>query len=160
MSKATGTAVNWVQMVGMKVMYLYTPYNIVMHLMLIFLTISMVVLITAWSGFHWNHCHLAWLRGRRCASLRPRGHGACQSKRLCFTSLHPHVAGYIELSVEFVSIQVAEILKDRLLWLRDCRSMEVVNVLPAGNNGTIELLYMQVRTAASLKLRKKITPCF
>ena len=70
------------------------------------------------------------------------------------------MAGYIELSVEFVSIQVAEILKDRLLWLRDCRSMEVVNVLPAGNNGTIELLYMQVRTAASLKLRKKITPCF
>ena len=69
------------------------------------------------------------------------------------------MAGYIELSVEFVSIQVAEILKDRLLWLRDCRSMEVVNVLPAGNNGTIELLYMQVRTA-SLKLRKKITPCF
>ena len=54
------------------------------------------------------------------------------------------MAGYIELSVEFLSIQVAEILKDRLLWLRDCRSMEVVNVLPAGNNGTIELLYMQV----------------
>ncbi|KAL6627243.1 hypothetical protein ACP70R_030969 [Stipagrostis hirtigluma subsp. patula] len=39
--------------------------------------------------------------------------------------------------------KVAEILKDRPLWLRDCRSMEVVNVLPAGNNGTIELLYMQ-----------------
>jgi hypothetical protein len=56
-----------------------------------------------------------------------------------------------------VSIQVAEILKDRPLWLRDCRSMEVVNVLPAGNNGTIELLYMQVRTATCLKLRKRIT---
>ena len=45
-----------------------------------------------------------------------------------------------------VPIQVAEVLKDRPLWLRDCRSMEVVNVLPAGNSGTIELLYMQVPT--------------
>lgn len=53
-----------------------------------------------------------------------------------------------------VPVQVAEVLKDRLLWLRDCRSMEVVNVLPAGNNGTIELLYLQViRTAFySIKL--------
>uniref|UniRef100_A0A0E0MSQ6 HD-ZIP protein HOX29 n=1 Tax=Oryza rufipogon TaxID=4529 RepID=A0A0E0MSQ6_ORYRU len=42
--------------------------------------------------------------------------------------------------------KVAEILKDRPLWLRDCRSMDVVNVLPAGANGTIELLYMQART--------------
>ena len=45
-----------------------------------------------------------------------------------------------------LTIQVAEVLKDRPLWLRDCRSMEVVNVLPAGNSGTIELLYMQVPT--------------
>jgi hypothetical protein len=37
-----------------------------------------------------------------------------------------------------------KVLKGRPLWLRDCRSMEVVNVLPAGNSGTIELLYMQV----------------
>ena len=52
-----------------------------------------------------------------------------------------------------LTIQVAEVLKDRPLWLRDCRSMEVVNVLPAGNNGTIELLYMQVIPAAySIKL--------
>jgi len=46
--------------------------------------------------------------------------------------------------------KVAEILKDRLLWLRDCRSMEVVNVLPAGNNGTIELLYMQFYAPTTL----------
>ena len=52
-----------------------------------------------------------------------------------------------------VSTQVAEILKDRPLWLRDCRSMEVVNVLPAGTNGTIELLYMQVKTALLTVLR-------
>ncbi|PUZ58537.1 hypothetical protein GQ55_5G517200 [Panicum hallii var. hallii] len=46
--------------------------------------------------------------------------------------------------------KVAEILKDRPLWLRDCRSMEVVNVLPAGNNGTIELLYMQLYAPTTL----------
>ncbi|XP_040381320.1 homeobox-leucine zipper protein HOX29 [Oryza brachyantha] len=46
--------------------------------------------------------------------------------------------------------KVAEILKDRALWLRDCRSMDVVNVLPAGSNGTIELLYMQLYAPTTL----------
>uniref|UniRef100_A0A0D9UXY9 Homeobox domain-containing protein n=2 Tax=Leersia perrieri TaxID=77586 RepID=A0A0D9UXY9_9ORYZ len=46
--------------------------------------------------------------------------------------------------------KVAEILKDRPLWLRDCRSMDVVNVLPAGTNGTIELLYMQLYAPTTL----------
>uniref|UniRef100_A0ACD5VNH2 Uncharacterized protein n=1 Tax=Avena sativa TaxID=4498 RepID=A0ACD5VNH2_AVESA len=46
--------------------------------------------------------------------------------------------------------KVAEILKDQPLWLRDCRSMEVVNVLPAGSNGTIELLYMQLYAPTTL----------
>ncbi|KAJ1282140.1 hypothetical protein BS78_03G027600 [Paspalum vaginatum] len=46
--------------------------------------------------------------------------------------------------------KVAEILKDRPLWLRDCRSMEVVNVLPAGNSGKIELLYMQLYAPTTL----------
>jgi homeobox-leucine zipper protein len=46
--------------------------------------------------------------------------------------------------------KVAEILKDRPLWLRDCRSMDVVNVLPAGANGTIELLYMQLYAPTTL----------
>lgn len=40
--------------------------------------------------------------------------------------------------------QVAEILKDRPTWFRDCRAVEVLNVLPTANGGTIELLYMQV----------------
>lgn len=40
--------------------------------------------------------------------------------------------------------RVVEILKDRPSWFRDCRSVDVVNVLPAGNSGTIELLYMQL----------------
>ncbi|KAK1662788.1 hypothetical protein QYE76_050947 [Lolium multiflorum] len=46
--------------------------------------------------------------------------------------------------------KVADILKDRPLWMRDCRSMEVVNVLPAGSNGTIELLYMQLYAPTTL----------
>lgn len=40
--------------------------------------------------------------------------------------------------------QVAEILKDRSSWFRDCRAVDVLNVLSTGNGGTIELLYMQV----------------
>ena len=42
-------------------------------------------------------------------------------------------------------MQVAEILKDRPSWFRDCRAVDVVNALSTGSGGTIELLYMQVR---------------
>jgi hypothetical protein len=41
-------------------------------------------------------------------------------------------------------MQVIEILKDRPSWFRDCRSLEVFTMFPAGNGGTIELIYMQV----------------
>lgn len=41
-------------------------------------------------------------------------------------------------------IQVAEILKDRPSWFRDCRAVDVLNAMSTGNGGTIELLYMQV----------------
>ena len=41
--------------------------------------------------------------------------------------------------------QIAEILKDRTSWFRDCRSLEVFTMFPAGNGGTIELIYTQVR---------------
>lgn len=40
--------------------------------------------------------------------------------------------------------RVAEILKDRLSWYRDCRAVDVMNVMSTGNGGTIELLYLQV----------------
>ncbi|XP_010915409.1 homeobox-leucine zipper protein ATHB-15 isoform X1 [Elaeis guineensis] len=46
--------------------------------------------------------------------------------------------------------KVAEILKDRPSWFRDCRSVDVINVLPAGNSGTIELLYMQLYAPTTL----------
>uniref|UniRef100_A0A0E0FAW4 Uncharacterized protein n=1 Tax=Oryza meridionalis TaxID=40149 RepID=A0A0E0FAW4_9ORYZ len=39
---------------------------------------------------------------------------------------------------------VAEILKDRPSWYCDCRSIDIIHVIPTGNGGTIELIYMQV----------------
>ncbi|CAL5348608.1 unnamed protein product [Camellia sinensis] len=39
--------------------------------------------------------------------------------------------------------RVAKILKDQPSWYRDCRAVDVLNVLPTANGGTIELLYMQ-----------------
>lgn len=47
-------------------------------------------------------------------------------------------------------LQVAEILKDRPSWFRDCRAVDVLNVLPTANGGTIELLYMQVNANCDL----------
>jgi homeobox-leucine zipper protein len=40
--------------------------------------------------------------------------------------------------------KVAEILKDRSSWYRDCRCVDILHVIPTGNGGTIELIYMQV----------------
>uniref|UniRef100_A0A0E0FAW5 START domain-containing protein n=1 Tax=Oryza meridionalis TaxID=40149 RepID=A0A0E0FAW5_9ORYZ len=40
--------------------------------------------------------------------------------------------------------QVAEILKDRPSWYCDCRSIDIIHVIPTGNGGTIELIYMQI----------------
>ncbi|GJN38022.1 hypothetical protein PR202_gb27028 [Eleusine coracana subsp. coracana] len=95
LSKATGTAVEWVQMPGMK------PGP------------DSIGIIAISHG---------------CAGVAARACG--------LVSMEP--------------AKVAEILKDRPLWLRDCRSMEVVNVLPAGNNGTVELLYMQLYAPTTL----------
>ena len=58
------------------------------------------------------------------------------------TILLPSCQGQV---IDCVSFQVAEILKDRPLWFRDCRAVDVLNVLPTANGGTIELLYMQVK---------------
>ncbi|AQL10121.1 Homeobox-leucine zipper protein REVOLUTA [Zea mays] len=43
-----------------------------------------------------------------------------------------------------------EILKDRPSWFRDCRSLEVFTRFPAGNGGTIELIYMQMYAPTTL----------
>ncbi|KAE8654594.1 Homeobox-leucine zipper protein HOX29 [Hibiscus syriacus] len=45
---------------------------------------------------------------------------------------------------------VSEILKDRPSWCRDCRAMDVMNVLSTGTCGTIELLYMQLYAPTTL----------
>ncbi|VAH04411.1 unnamed protein product [Triticum turgidum subsp. durum] len=46
--------------------------------------------------------------------------------------------------------KIVEILKDRPSWFRDCRSLEVFTMLPAGNGGTIELVYMQMYAPTTL----------
>ncbi|KAL2457496.1 Homeobox-leucine zipper protein ATHB-15 [Abeliophyllum distichum] len=95
LSKATGTAVEWVQMPGMKP----GPDSIGI------ITIS--------------HC---------CTGIASRACG--------LVALEP--------------TRVAEILKDRLSWYRDCRAVDVLNVLSTGNGGTIELLYMQLYAPTTL----------
>ncbi|KAJ8638661.1 hypothetical protein MRB53_012928 [Persea americana] len=95
LSKATGTAVEWVQMPGMKP----GPDSI-----------GIVAISHGCTGVAARACGLVGLEPTR----------------------------------------VTEILKDRLSWLRDCRSVDVVNVLPTGNGGTLELLYMQLYAPTTL----------
>lgn len=64
------------------------------------------------------------------------------SDRTCFLMANYHFIAVIIISLDIH--QVAEILKDRPSWYRDCRTVDVLNVLSTGNGGTIELLYMQV----------------
>ncbi|KAL3632967.1 Homeobox-leucine zipper protein ATHB-15 [Castilleja foliolosa] len=95
LSKATGTAVEWVQMPGMKP----GPDSI-----------GIVAISHGCSGVAARACGLVGLEPTR----------------------------------------VAEILKDRPSWFRDCRAVDVLNVLPTANGGTIELLYMQLYSPTTL----------
>ncbi|CAA0826910.1 Homeobox-leucine zipper protein ATHB-15 [Striga hermonthica] len=95
LSKATGTAVEWVQMPGMKP----GPDSI-----------GIVAISHGCSGVAARACGLVGLEPTR----------------------------------------VAEILKDRPSWFRDCRAVDVLNVLPTANGGTIELLYMQLYAPTTL----------
>lgn len=95
LSKATGTAVEWVQMPGMKP----GPDSI-----------GIVAISHGCTGVAARACGLV--------SLEPT--------------------------------RISEILKDRTSWFRDCRSVDVINVLPAGSNGTIELLYVQLYAPTTL----------
>nr|AAX19054.1 class III HD-Zip protein 5 [Populus trichocarpa] len=95
LSKATGTAVEWVQMPGMKP----GPDSI-----------GIVAISHGCSGVGARACGLVGLEPTR----------------------------------------VAEILKDRPSWFRDCRAVDVLNVLPTANGGTIELLYMQLYAPTTL----------
>ncbi|XXG74682.1 hypothetical protein AAC387_Pa07g3340 [Persea americana] len=95
LSKATGTAVDWVQMLGMKP----GPDSI-----------GIVAVSHNCSGVAARACGLV--------SLEPT--------------------------------KVAEILKDRPSWYRDCRCLEVATVVPTGNGGTIELIYMQTYAPTTL----------
>ncbi|KAK7369215.1 hypothetical protein VNO80_11250 [Phaseolus coccineus] len=95
LSKATGTAINWVQMIGMKP----GPDSI-----------GIVAVSPNCSGVAARACGLV--------SLEPT--------------------------------KVAEILKDRPSWYRDCRCLNVLSVVPTGNGGTIELMYMQTYAPTTL----------
>ncbi|KAA8514839.1 hypothetical protein F0562_018018 [Nyssa sinensis] len=95
LSKATGTAVDWVQMIGMKP----GPDSIG------------IIAVS-----------------RNCSGVAARACG--------LVSLEP--------------TKVAEILKDRPSWFRDCRCHDVLSVIPTGNGGTIELIYMQTYAPTTL----------
>ncbi|OWM78111.1 homeobox-leucine zipper protein ATHB-15 isoform X2 [Punica granatum] len=95
LSKATGTAVEWVQMPGMKP----GPDSI-----------GIVAISHGCPGVAARACGLVGLEPTR----------------------------------------VAEILKDWPSWFRDCRAVDVLNVLPTANGGTIELLYMQLYAPTTL----------
>ncbi|KAL5169919.1 Homeobox-leucine zipper protein REVOLUTA [Glycine soja] len=95
LSKATGTAVDWVQMPGMKP----GPDSV-----------GIFAISQSCSGVAARACGLV--------SLEPT--------------------------------KIAEILKDRPSWFRDCRSLEVFTMFPAGNGGTIELVYTQTYAPTTL----------
>ncbi|PPR98474.1 hypothetical protein GOBAR_AA22208 [Gossypium barbadense] len=95
LSKATGTAVEWVQMPGMK-------------------------------------------PGPDSIGIVAISHGC--------TGVAARACGLVGLD----PTRVAEILKDRPSWFRDCRAVDVINVLSTGNGGTIELLYMQLYAPTTL----------
>ncbi|PHT66021.1 Homeobox-leucine zipper protein HOX32 [Capsicum annuum] len=95
LSKATGTAVEWVQMPGMK-------------------------------------------PGPDSIGIIAISHGC--------TGMAARACGLVGLD----PTRVAEILKDRPSWYRDCRAVEVLNMLPTANGGTIELLYMQLYAPTTL----------
>ncbi|GKC88424.1 homeobox-leucine zipper protein REVOLUTA, partial [Tanacetum coccineum] len=95
LSKATGTAVDWVQMPGMKP----GPDSV-----------GIFAISQSCSGVAARACGLV--------SLEPT--------------------------------KIVEILKDRPSWYRDCRSLEVFTMFPAGNGGTIELIYTQIFAPTTL----------
>ncbi|OMO91491.1 hypothetical protein COLO4_18326 [Corchorus olitorius] len=95
LSKATGTAVDWVQMPGMKP----GPDSV-----------GIFAISQSCSGVAARACGLV--------SLEPT--------------------------------KIAEILKDRPSWFRECRNLEVFTMFPAGNGGTIELVYTQTYAPTTL----------
>ncbi|KAL8525439.1 hypothetical protein ACS0TY_014884 [Phlomoides rotata] len=95
LSKATGTAVDWVQMPGMKP----GPDSVGIFAI-----------------------------SQSCGGVAARACG--------LVSLEPP--------------KIVEILKDRASWFRDCRRLEIFTTFPAGNGGTIELLYTQTYAPTTL----------
>ncbi|KAF9613559.1 hypothetical protein IFM89_008950 [Coptis chinensis] len=111
LSKATGTAVEWVQMPGMKP----GPDSI-----------GIIAISHGCPGVAARACGLVGLEPAR-------------------------YSPWLHETIDYLScFQVAEILKDRPSWFRDCRAVDVLNVLPTGTGGTVELLYMQLYAPTTL----------
>ena len=100
----------------------------------------------AWSGFHWNHCYFSWLHWYSITCMWSCGFGTYKGKssRMMFGRYGPLLMNN-RLYQLLMCMQVAEILKDRPSWFRDCRAVDILNAMSTGNGGTIELLYMQVK---------------
>ncbi|XP_038990577.1 homeobox-leucine zipper protein REVOLUTA-like isoform X2 [Hibiscus syriacus] len=95
LSKATGTAVDWVQMPGMK--------------------------------------------------PGPDSGGIFAISQSC-SGVAARACGLVSLE----PTKIAEILKDRPSWFRECRNLEIFTMFPAGNGGTIELVYTQMFAPTTL----------
>ncbi|KAG6475629.1 hypothetical protein ZIOFF_064857 [Zingiber officinale] len=108
LSKATGTAVDWVQMVGMKV--------------------------------KWNQTFT--LPG-------PDSIGIIAVSHNC-SGVAARACGLVSLE----PTKVAEILKDCPSWYCDCRCLDVLTVIPTGNGGNIELVYMQTYAPTTLAVAR------
>ncbi|KAL5976788.1 Homeobox-leucine zipper protein ATHB-15 [Asimina triloba] len=177
LSKATGTAVEWVQMPGMKKAetggMLYSRYSSGLYLIAgrhlgTRLHGSSITVLEYGGG--------VLLSGFENSVLSNQVGGLLESVAvqvavcsvddlvLCFRlEPGPDSIGIVAIShgcpgiaaracglVGLEPTRVAEILKDRPSWFRDCRSVDVINVLPTGNSGTIELLYMQLYAPTTL----------
>uniref|UniRef100_J3M5W0 START domain-containing protein n=1 Tax=Oryza brachyantha TaxID=4533 RepID=J3M5W0_ORYBR len=57
-----------------------------------------------------------------------------------------------ESGVKMIQINkmVAEILKDHPSWYHDCEFIDIIHVIPTGNGGTIEVIYMQIYAPTTL----------
>ncbi|ONM05725.1 Homeobox-leucine zipper protein REVOLUTA [Zea mays] len=133
LSKATGTAIDWVQMPGMKP----GPDSF-----------GIVTISHGGRGVAARACGLV--------NLEPTKNTKLSNDMWVWLYMSLRKAGGVgEKCISCGGtddniLKIVEILKDRPSWFRDCRSLEVYTMLPAGNGGTIELVYMQMYAPTTL----------
>lgn len=113
----------------------------------------------AWSGFYWYCCCFPQLQWGSSTCLRPCEFRAHEGTSVIFMAM-----SFILFYPWFLScrnfFQVAEILKDRPSWYRDCRCLNILSVIPTGNGGTIELIYLQVCCVSLRQMLVMSIPCY